>query len=200
MAKKNETAEEIKAQVEAEETTGNPAPSEAPATTAPESISAEVATTKETGEDEIVEVSKADLRAFMKRMDELEESNRKLLAVADKGRMFQFSEKERAENSKIPTVKLTRIGGPTGKLVIAWRMTKNESYVDGNRLIEHQEIEVFYKDGSTEKMPLLDFYRQQNKDTVAKIKSRTREEDGSETLKVEMRDGDLVEVGLKFVN
>lgn len=186
------------ATIKEETTTGDAPQTEVASSAAP--IEQQVATTKETGEDEVVEVSKADLRAFMKRMDELEESNRKLLAVADKGRMFQFSEKERAENSKIPTVKLTRIGGPTGKLVIAWRMTKNESYVDGNRLIEHQEIEVFYKDGSAEKMPLLDFYRQQNKDTVAKIKSRTREEDGSETLRVEMRDGDLVEVGLKFVN
>lgn len=200
MAKKNETAEETKAQVETQETTGNPAPSEASTTATPESISAATATKEEAGEDEIVEVSKADLKAFMKRMDDLEESNKKLLAVADKGRMFQFSEKERAENAKIPTVKLTRIGGPTGKLVVAWRMTKNESYVDGNRLIEHQEIEVFYKNGEAEKMPLLDFYRQQNKDTVAKVKARTTDSDGSETLRLEMKDGELIEVGLKFVN
>jgi hypothetical protein len=59
---------------------------------------------------------------------------------------------------------------------------------------------VFYQDGTSEEMPLLEFYRQQNKDTVAKIKARTMNEDGSETLKLEMRDGELVEVGLKFVN
>lgn len=151
-------------------------------------------------EDEVVEVSKVDLKNFMKRMEELEESNRKLLAVADKGRMFQFSEKERAENSKIPTVKLTRIGSPAGKLVLAWKMGKNESYVDGSRLIEHQTINVFYQDGTAEEMPLLEFYRQQNKDTVGKIKARTQNDDGSESLRIELRDGELVEIGLKFVN
>lgn len=153
-----------------------------------------------TGEGETVEISKDDLKAFMRRMDELEESNKKLLAVADKGRMFEFTEKERAEQANVPQVKLTRLGSATGKLVVAWQMTKNESYVDGNRLIEHQTIRVFFEDGESQEMALLDFYRQQNKDTKAKVRGRITNDDGSEILKLEMADGKLIEVPLKFVN
>lgn len=173
-------------------------------TTAPTETSAEP--TSEAGSDsEVVEVSKADLAAFMGRLNDLEETNRKLLEAADKGRMFAITEKERQEKNELPRVKLTRIGGPRGKLVVAWQMGKNESYVDGNRLIEHQTMNVFYQDGSTEEMPLIDFYRQQNKDTVAEIRSRTKEMDDSgeevETLKVVTKDGkEEITIGLKFVN
>lgn len=172
-------------------------------TVTPESVTKELntETTEKAGVgDEIVEVSKSDLQAFMRRMDELEASNKKLLAVADKGRMFSLNEQERKDKTEIPQVKVTRIGSPTGPLVIAWQMTKNESYVDGNRLIEHQEIEVFFQDGSSQKMPLLEFYRQQNKDTVGYIKARTKNEDGSETLRLELKDGSPLEISLKFVN
>lgn len=190
---------EAEARAEAEAQAGD-APEAAPTGASTPASEPESSTPRVKEEDEVVEVSKVDLKNFMKRMEELEESNRKLLAVADKGRMFQFSEKERAENSKIPTVKLTRIGSPAGKLVLAWKMGKNESYVDGSRLIEHQTINVFYQDGTAEEMPLLEFYRQQNKDTVGKVKARTTNDDGSESLRIELRDGELVEIGLKFVN
>ena len=163
--------------------------------------STEPATPRVEEKDEIVEVSKSDLKDFMKRMEDLEESNRKLLAVADKGRMFQISEAERKNQVKTPTVKLTRMGSAQGKLVIAWKMGKNESYVDGNRLVEHQTMNVFYQDGTSEEISLLEFYREQNKDTVAKIKSRIHNEDGGETLRLEViATGELLEVGLKFVN
>lgn len=197
---KNENAEtktETKAEVRV-----NPEASSTGGTTPPQPTELSVPSTaprlKE--EDEVVEVSKLDLKNFMKRMEDLEESNRKLLAVADKGRMFQITEAERKTQVSVPTVKLTRMGSSRGKLVIAWKMGKNESYVDGNRLVEHQTINLFYQDGTSEEIALLDFYRQQNKETVGKIKARTRNEDGSETLKVELVTGELVEVALKFVN
>ena len=151
-------------------------------------------------EDDVVEVSKTDLKNFLKRMEDLEESNRRLLAVADKGRIFALNEAERKTKQNIPTVKLTRIGSLNGKLVVAWRMTRNESYVDGNKLIEHQEMEVFYQDGTTERMPLIEFYRKQNKDTIAKIRALSVNDEGVETLRLELPNGDLIEVGLKFVN
>jgi len=195
---KNETTKDTEAKVEEKETT----------TTAPE-VKKDSGTTPEvskgkgvetTGEGETVEVSKDDLKAFMRRMDELEESNKKLMAVADKGRMFEFTEKERAEKADTPVVKLTRLGSASGKLVVAWKMTKNESYVDGNRLIEHQTIQVFFENGESQDMALLDFYRQANKDTRAKVRGRLTNDDGSEILKLEMKDGTIIDVPLKFVN
>lgn len=177
MAKKDETKNkpaEQEAETTApatEETSGN-------AEATPEPEQPEAKTTEETGSDEVVEVSKADLADFMRRMNQLEEDNKKLLAVADKSRMSALTEEERQKKTEAPIVKLSRMGGPTGKLVIAWKLTKNESYVDGNRLVEHQTIQVFYKDGTTEEMPLLEFYRGQNKDTRGKITKRSTDESG----------------------
>ena len=151
--------------------------------------------------EEMVEVSKNDLAAFVKRLGELEASNKRLLEVADKGRMHQINEKERHNKKLLPTVKITRMGGATGKMVLAWHMTQNESYVDGNRTVERQEIEVFFVDGTSEKMPLVNFYRQQNKDTIGTITKRSRDEDGgAEMLTVELPEGDVLDIELKFVN
>jgi hypothetical protein len=151
---------------------------------------------------EQVVVSKDDLAAFMRRLDTLEMDNKRLLEAADKSRMAAISERERMSRTGLPRVKLTRMGGPTGKLVVAWRMTRNESYMQGRIVVEHQEMEVFYEDGTSERMPLLDFYRKQNKDTIAEIISRTKNEgDNGEMLKLRLvSDGTEREVELKFVN
>jgi len=151
--------------------------------------------------EELVQVSKTDLDTFIKRLADLEETNKRLLEVADKGRMHQINEKERSTQKLLPTVKVSRMGGPLGKLVLAWNLTKNQSYVDGNRLVELQEMEVFFVDGTSETMPLVSFYRQQNKDTIGKIIRRSRdEESGSEMLSLELPDGNILDIELKFVN
>jgi len=147
-----------------------------------------------------IEVSKEDLTALMKRLDSLEENNKQLLAAADKSRMAAIREKNSANAPLIREVKLTKLS-PTGPLVIAWKLLSNISYVEGNRLIEKQEIEVFYENGKSEKMPLINFYRNQNKLTVAEIVSRKKDEkSGIEMLEVELRDGQKLDIGLAFVN
>lgn len=151
--------------------------------------------------EETVTVKKSELEIFIKKLSELEESNKRLLAVADKGRMAHIEEKERGKMRQLPTVKLSRFGGPTGKLIMAWRMPNNEAYVDGGRIVEHQTMELFYEDGTSETMPLITFYRQQNKDTIARVLARSRDEQtGGEMLRVELSDGRVVDIELKFVN
>jgi hypothetical protein len=151
--------------------------------------------------EEVVEVKKSDLAEFVRRLNTLEEDNKRLLAVADKGRLSVIEEKERQAQRSLPTVKITRMGSSSGKMVMAWRMTNNESYVDGNRMVERQTIEVFFQDGTSEVMPLINFYRQQNKDTTGRIVSRTHDQitDG-EMLKVELPSGELLDIELKYVN
>lgn len=154
-------------------------------------------------EEETVVVSKADLEGFLNRLNTLEEDNKRLIAVADKSRLAHEREREVAKNGAplIRTVKLTRLDSKKGPLVIAWRMLSNESYVDGNRLVEKQEIEVFFQNGKTEKMRLIDFYRRQNKETIAEIIKRSlNEKTGDTEVEVEMKDGERLTVGLAFVN
>ena len=150
----------------------------------------------------VVEVSKDDLSKFMKRLEDLESDNKRLLEASDKARMAAISERERGTESELPRVKITRMS-PTGPLVVAWQMPEgsNVSYVNGRTLVEHQEMEVFYQDGTSETMPLLTFYRRQNKETKAKVIARTRMQNGSETLKVELiGSGEELDIDLKFVN
>jgi hypothetical protein len=151
--------------------------------------------------EELVQVKKSDLAEFLNRLNTLEADNKKLLAVADRGRMAAIEESERQKNQSLPQIKLTRMGSAQGRLVIAWRMTENESYVDNGRLIERQTMEIFYEDGSSETMPLVKFYRQQNKETLANIIARTQSLDGAgEMLRVKMLDGTELDIDLKFVN
>ena len=152
--------------------------------------------------NETVVVSKKDLEGFLKRLEGLENDNKRLIAVADKGRMANLREKEKAADGSplIHTVRLTRLshGGP---LVVAWKMIDNQSYVDGNRSVELQTMQVVFQDGTTEKFRLVDFYRNQDKTTIAEIISRRHNRDTEEDeLEVELRDGERITIPLKFVN
>lgn len=153
--------------------------------------------------EETVVVNKKDLEAFLTRLENIEAENKKLIAVADKGRLFNEEARLARENGGplIYTCKLTRIGSDRGPLVIAWKLRDNESYVDGNRLVEKQNIEVFFQDGTSQIMRLVDFYRSQNKQTIVEIIKRTRnEKTGQEEFEVEFKDGERITIPAKFVN
>jgi hypothetical protein len=152
--------------------------------------------------EETLVVPRKDLEGFMKRLNDLEETNRRLIAVADKGRLA--NERERAEKADgaplIHTVRLTQLER-NGQLVVAWKMTDNDSFVDGNRMVEKQNIQVVFKDGTTTNMRLVDFYRKQLKLVVAEIISRLVNEKTKKTeLIVELKDGERVTIPLAFVN
>lgn len=155
-------------------------------------------------EEATVVVSKSDLEAFLKRLEGLEADNKRLIAVADKGRLAREEEKRLAADGTplIRTVKLTRVEAD-GPIVVAWKLTENESFVDGNRMVERQNIRVFFENGEHKDMRLIDFYRAQKRyrGIVAEIISRSRDERSGETmLKVELRDGKQLDIPLKFVN
>ena len=149
---------------------------------------------------EKVTVDKDDLKTFMKRLETLETDNKRLMAAADKGRLAHVDAKLAGDQPLIRTVRLSRLT-PDGPLVVAWKLEKNISYVDGNKLVEDQVIRVFFEDGTEEQMKLLNFYRGMDKKTVAEIVSRkTDEKSGEEVVEVEMKDGKRLEIPLKFVN
>lgn len=154
-------------------------------------------------ESPTVVVRKTDLEGFLKRLDTLEADNKRLIAVADKGRLANEKEREMAADGAplVRTVKLTRLDSNKGPLVVAWKVTANESYVDGNRMVERQELDLYLQNGKTEHMRLLDFYRRQNKQTIAEIIKRSlNEQTGDTELEVELKDGERITIGLAFVN
>jgi len=150
--------------------------------------------------EDMVEVPKSELAAFVKRLGNLEKDNTRLMAAADKSRLANIDAKMAAGQPLIRTVRLSRLSDD-GPIIIAWKLTKNVSYVSGNRLIEDQVMQVFFEDGKNQEMPLINFYRGLNKKVVAEIISRTKDEKtGEEMLKLQTKEGKDYTIPLKFVN
>jgi len=173
-----------------------------------DSTSVPTATTKQEEEKpseakggETVTVPKEDLQMFIKRLNDLEADNRRLLEAADKGRLHNIDAKLAGDQPLVRTVKLSRMT-PGGPIIVAWQLVKNVSYMDGTRRVEDQVMNVIFENGESSEMRLIDFYRQRDNKTVAEIISRKKpEKPGAlEILEVETKDGQRLEIPLKFVN
>lgn len=164
--------------------------------------SGEKSENKKSDEDEIV-VSRKDLEIFLQRLDSLESENKKLFAVADKGRLYSEQERlaQQAGAPLIHTVRLTRMGSTKAPIVIAWKLIDNDSYTEGSRSVHKQNMEVFSVDGKSQIMRLVDFYRNKNTQTKAEVIKRTKNEETDEiVLTVRLGDGQMMSIPLAFVN
>jgi len=147
---------------------------------------------------EMVEVSKDDLAAFLKRLENVEAENKRLLSAADRNRLENYDNANKP--TLLPEVSVTTLtqGGP---LVVAWKLTSNDSFVDNGRMIEKQIVDIFYEDGTSETMPLISFYRRQTRTTIGEIIGKEIDgKTGAETLKLLLKDGRELKIGLAFVN
>lgn len=109
-------------------------------------------TKKEEKEPEQVDAIKTLSSELQKARDDIE----LLKTIADKKQLSLFYQRNR---EKLPTIICLRTIG--GKVLTGWEMTKNEVYMDNTtkRWFEDQVVKVYYEDGSSEKMSLLDFNR-----------------------------------------
>jgi len=156
------------------------------------------------GTDEVV-VNKADLKTMMERIGKLEKDNERLISVADKGRMFALTEKERAENKNLKMVAINRFG-EGNKIVIAWKTKDNVSYVDGNRTVRSHSMIIFFEDGTSETMPSEVFWRNKDKKLVVPVVAETKvpaeEVGGKESVifKLKLEGGKTIEIDKKYIN
>lgn len=147
-----------------------------------------------------VQVSEQEMKSFMARLATLESDNKKLLAAADKSRLANIAAVEAEGAPLIRTVRLST-WGKGGPLIVAWQMTSNESYMRGKQAVESQAFKVVFEDGETNDVPAIEFYRMQNRDTVAEIIGRSKnEKTGVEMLEVQTRDGKQLTIPVAFVN
>jgi len=159
--------------------------------------------------EEQVTVKKSDLEAFIKRLDDMDELNKKLLAIADKGRLAHQAEKDAEGKILIRTVKISRFG-KEGPIILSWpALLSNESYVTKGRAVANQTIELVLEkenadgtfDTETKKMDILDFFRHKTANIVAEVISRKKnEKTETEELEVELPGGRMLNIGLPFVN
>lgn len=108
-----------------------------------------------TEEDQYVKIKVDELENLKKQMEKLSKEQKMLLSVADKKNLSLYYQRNKDD---LPTeIKLRVIDG---KVVIGWRTVENDVWqTSEGKWIEKQSVEVLYEDGSTERMPLIDFNR-----------------------------------------
>lgn len=143
---------------------------------------------------ESVSLTKEQYDNLMERMSDLQ---KKVDYVADKDRLERFDAVKNAGKNVLPTVKISTIDD---KIVVGWRTISNEAEFRNGIYFERQITEVTFEDQTTQKMDLVEFYRQK-KTIPAEITKRSV--DGishNEVLTVRLADGRELNIGLTYVN
>lgn len=152
-------------------------------------------------EEETVQVKKSDLDAIFKKIEDLSKGQKDLFSVADKSRLARLAERE--GGVLIRQVKISR--WPTNnQYIVGWKLTKNMSEIlpNTNRWIEDQATTLVFEDGTTQEIPLIDFYRSPIKDTADIVATSNNSENGVSytILTVEFPNGKRLIIDNKFVN
>ena len=143
---------------------------------------------------------KETLKTLMSEIKSLRKDNDILMQSADKRALARYYAKNKGAMPSI--VGLRTVGG---KLVIGWKMIEDRgSYqIPGTgKWTEYQMLQVFYKDGTSEKMTEEEFERRYEKVVKAKrIAIVKDDETGFESLKLSRMDtGEELTIGVQFVN
>lgn len=146
-------------------------------------------------EIDTVKMKISDLEDIRKRMTALEEDNTMLKQVADKARMSDFYVRNK---EKLPDQ--YRLRTIDDKVILGWKMIKDDVYIEGPRVIENQVVMLILEDGTQKEMSYKDWVRLYVTVQCSKIGDRT-DEQGNLIVKLERNDNKKVyEIGVQFVN
>lgn len=136
-----------------------------------------------------------EIRKTMDEMDELKADNAMLKQVADKSRMSDFYTRNKGQMPEQYKVRMI-----DGKIILGWKMIKDDVYIDGPRVVENQVIMLVLEDGSQKELSYRDFVRLYDTAICSKLEQRT-DTDGNLILKLERNsDKKVVEIDVRFVN
>ena len=139
-------------------------------------------------QEETVTVNKKALTDMLTRLERLE-------STADVGRLGKFDEKNKKE---LPKVVL--LGKYNDKIVMGWKMLKDEVTKINGVWRESQTLQIKLEDDTTLDLPYLQYVQEVVK-VDATILSRTKDNDGHETLKVRRNDtGKEYSIDITFIN
>lgn len=146
-----------------------------------------------------IEVDKKALNSLIARLESLENDNKLLKDVADKGRM-EWAESKQSKPIK-RTVKLTTIDD---KIVVGWKTIKD--VVEKNPTTgvwnERQEYEFIFEDEST--YPVIGYNKfadlQYSNQIVCEVVSKTDDGEGNIVFKVKLPQGRILDIDHRFVN
>src|SRR3990167_7862014 len=139
-------------------------------------------------ESETVTVNKKALDDMIRRMDRLE-------SAADIGRLDKYDQK----NKKALT-QVVLLGTYNGKIVLGWKMIKDEVQKINGIWRESQLIQIKLDDDTAIDLPYLQYVQEVVK-VDATILSRTKDSNGHETLRVRRNDnGNEHSIDITFIN
>ena len=139
-------------------------------------------------ESETVTVNKQALDTMIKRLERLE-------SAADLGRLGKYDDK-----NKIELPKIVLLGKYNDKIIVGWKMLKDEVQKVNGIWRESQLIQLKLEDDTTIDLPYLQYVQEVVK-VNSTILSRTKDSSGHETLKVRRNDnGNEYSIDITFVN
>jgi hypothetical protein len=145
-----------------------------------------------------VELSKNQFDELNKRLKQLEKNNELLINIADKKALSQFYQRNQDDLPK--EVNLREIDG---KVVLGWRMIKDEVFFDPGikTWIEDQQVAVLFEDGKKQEMSLTDFTRKYVLIPCSRIGIMKDERTGKEAFKLSRKDnGKEYTISVEYVN
>lgn len=149
---------------------------------------------QEMNKPEMVTIGKAELAGLIERLDKQSKDIDMLKEVADKARMSTF--KSRHQDF---TTKIVKVNTYNGKVVMAWKSTKDEIYQDAQgRWHEAQKMEIITDDNQKVEMDYIDFVKKLVK-VDAELVSRYSTPEGQSMLRLNMG-GKQIDIDHVFVN
>lgn len=162
--------------------------------------------TEETKKKEEVLVSKEYIEGLKETLEKQGEKIDLLTAIADRKRLAVYRARHREKLTPEVSVRAMEIYNKETnesqiKVIMAWKSLSNNVYQDPvtKRWLEDQRIKLFYQDGSSAEIPILNFYR--NYKAIPCIQTGKIEEKGQTSLKLRRKDNDeeLI-IGTSFIN
>lgn len=148
-----------------------------------------------------VMIKQSDLNMLFEKIEKLTKGQETLFDVADKSRLMRHQ-----AMSGDALIRTAKISIYNGKYVMGWNLTKNVSEImpGTGRWVEDQSTMLVFDDGSTEEIPLIDFYRKITKES-GEIVNQTDQLDEVTKNKVtiftiEMKTGKQINIDNRFVN
>lgn len=146
-------------------------------------------------------IKQSDLNMLFEKIEKLTKGQETLFDVADKSRLMRHQ-----AMSGDALIRTAKISIYNGKYVMGWNLTKNVSEImpGTGRWVEDQSTMLVFDDGSTEEIPLIDFYRKITKES-GEIVNQTDQLDEVTKNKVtiftiEMKTGKQINIDNRFVN
>ncbi len=147
--------------------------------------------------EEMVEIPKSTLDSILARLDTFEKTQKLMLQVEDATKLDKIDALRR-QGKLVKTVKIRKIDG---NYVLGWKLTKDDVYFSDGKLIENQEVTVYFSEGLGEKKMSMRQWASTQTFATFEVISESRNKDGQLFLTIKSEDdGTELSVDVNYIN